>query len=222
VSARSFVLVATAAFALACWLAATFDVPTANAVTMPSAEMLTTLESCTVQMMAASGTTEPESSRTSACKGSWALSVIVELAGLTTIAPTFGVTSGAVLPHEELDSATTTMVASVRTLLDIFPLLPSSTPHLSRQDVRRGHAASMADAPHTECRQPSPRSHRGGPSPRTQVQRRPWRQYTSIVTDPLTPPVWAVIVATPIRLPVTRPLPNTVAMLMLEVDQRKF
>jgi hypothetical protein len=53
------------------------------------------------------------------------LSVIVELAGLTTIAATFGATSGAVLPHDQLDSATTIMVASVRSLLDISPLLQS-------------------------------------------------------------------------------------------------
>lgn len=46
-------------------------------------------------------------------------------------------------------------------------------------------------------------------------------QFTSIVTDPLTPLVWAVIVTTPDRLPVTTPLPDTVAVMMLEVDQRK-
>jgi hypothetical protein len=132
--------------------AATFDVPTASAVTMPSAEMLTILESSTVQVIAVLGTTPPESSRTSACRGSWALSVIVELAGLTTIAPTFGVTSGAVLPHDQLHSATTTKVADVRTLLHMLPLLPSSTPHLIQQDVRRGLAASIAHASHMECR----------------------------------------------------------------------
>jgi hypothetical protein len=142
--------------------AATFDVPTASAVTIPPGEMLTILESSTVQVMAASGTTPPESSRTSACRGSWALSVIVELAGHPTIAPTFGVTSGAVLPHDQLDSATTAMVANVRTLLDIYPLLPSSTRHLSQQDIR---PQAASDASHTECRQPSPRSHRGGHPP---------------------------------------------------------
>src|SRR5207244_11817649 len=89
------------------------------------------------------------------CRGSRALSVIVELAGLTTIAPTFGVTSGAVLPHDQLDSATTTMVANVRALLDILLLLPGSTPRLSRQDVRRGPPAWMADASHMKCRRPS-------------------------------------------------------------------
>jgi hypothetical protein len=105
--------------------AAIFEVPTASAVTTPSAEILTILGSCTVQVTAASGTTAPESSRTSARKGSRSSSVIVELAGLTTIAATFGVTSGAVLPHDQLDNATTIMAASVRSLPNISPLLQS-------------------------------------------------------------------------------------------------
>ena len=42
--------------------AATCDVPTANAVTTPAAEMLTILGSCTVQVTAASGTIAPDPS----------------------------------------------------------------------------------------------------------------------------------------------------------------
>jgi hypothetical protein len=77
-----------------------------------------------------------------------------------------------VLPHDQPDSATTIMVANARMVLDIFALLPSSTPHLSQQHVRRGLAASMADASHTECRQPCPCSPPGGSSARKQVQRK--------------------------------------------------
>src|SRR5215213_3451275 len=43
-------------------LAATCDVPTANAVTTPASEMLTILESCTVQVTAASVTIAPDPS----------------------------------------------------------------------------------------------------------------------------------------------------------------
>ena len=43
-------------------LAATCDLPTANAVTTPSGETLTILGSCTVQVTSASGTIAPDSS----------------------------------------------------------------------------------------------------------------------------------------------------------------
>jgi hypothetical protein len=45
------------------------------------------------------------------------------------------------------------------------------------------------------------------------------------LTDPLFPPfcdVCAVIVALPDRLPVTTPVPDTVAVLVLELDQKKL
>src|SRR5215207_3369509 len=48
--------------------------------------------------------------------------------------------------------------------------------------------------------------------------------FTSISKDPLFPPVdvWAVIVTSPDRFPVTRPLSDTVATLGLELDQEKL
>jgi len=49
------------------------------------------------------------------------------------------------------------------------------------------------------------------------------RHFTSILTDPLFPPfcaVWAVIVTFPDRFPVTTPLPDTVAVLVFELDQK--
>src|SRR4029079_19740498 len=52
-----------------------------------------------------------------------------------------------------------------------------------------------------------------------------WHYFTSILTDPLFPPfcdVCAVIVTFPDRLPVTTPLPDTVAVLVLELDQKKL
>src|SRR5512133_338000 len=112
--------------------AATFDVPTASAVTIPSAEMLTILGSCTVHVMAASGMIVPDPSCTSACSGSWSLRAIVEVAGLTTIAATSGLASGAVLPQDQLDNATTIMAASVRPLLDMSLLLQ----HCARTTAR--------------------------------------------------------------------------------------
>jgi hypothetical protein len=110
--------------------AATCDVPTASAVTTPSADTLMMLGSCTVQVTAAPGTIAPDPSCTSACKGSRALRAIVELGGLTTIPATSGIASGAVLPHDQLESATMTMVvASVHPLLDMSPLLARASPH---------------------------------------------------------------------------------------------
>src|SRR5215204_1026862 len=117
--------------------AATCDVPTANPVTTPDGEMLTILGSCTVQVMSASGTMAPDPSCACAWRGSWALSASVELAGLTTIAATCGVASGAVLPHDQLDIATMTAVTSVRSLPDMLPLLSRAAPHLSDPHVRR-------------------------------------------------------------------------------------
>src|SRR6476619_5101950 len=108
--------------------AATCDVPTASAVTSPVPETLTIFGSCTVQVMAAPGTGLPDPSSTCACSGSWALRTSVEVAGLTMIVATCGVASGAVLPHDQLESATATMVVSVRPILDISALRRSSVP----------------------------------------------------------------------------------------------
>src|SRR5919112_3994612 len=104
--------------------AATCDVPMASAVTTPAAVTLTIFGSCTVQVTSAAGTIAPDPSFTCACSASWALSASVELMGLTTIVATLGDSSGAVLPHDQPDSATTTTLASVRPLL-----VMSSLPH---------------------------------------------------------------------------------------------
>jgi hypothetical protein len=104
--------------------AATCDVPTSSAVTTPSAEMLTILGSSTVHVMVASGTISPDPSCTWACRGSCALSASVDRAGLTTIEATCGVASGAVLPHDQLDNATMTTLASACPLLDM-PSIPA-------------------------------------------------------------------------------------------------
>src|SRR5690242_9276697 len=102
--------------------AATCDVPSASPVTTPTADTLTILGSCTVHVTVAPGTIAPDPSRTSACRGSCVLSTIVDVAGLTTIPATPSVASGAVLPHDQPESATATIaVASV--LLDMPPLL---------------------------------------------------------------------------------------------------
>ncbi|HEX7979731.1 MAG TPA: hypothetical protein VF461_14075 [Gemmatimonadaceae bacterium] len=113
----------------------TFDVPTASAVTTPSDEMLTILGSCTVQATTASGILAPDTSCTSAFRGSWALSASVEVAGLTTIVATCGVTSGVVLPHDQLERATATAIAGVRPLLDMSPLLPLATSPRSHRTI---------------------------------------------------------------------------------------
>src|SRR5258705_13208545 len=88
--------------------AATCDVPMASAVTTPAPETLTIFGSCTVQVTAAPGTGTPDPSCTCACKGSWALIASVEGDGLTTIVATSSVASGAVLLHDQFDSATPT------------------------------------------------------------------------------------------------------------------
>ena len=46
--------------------------------------------------------------------------------------------------------------------------------------------------------------------------------FTLICNDPLFPPVWAVIVTLPFRFPVTTALADTVAVLVLELDQMKL
>jgi hypothetical protein len=53
----------------------------------------------------------------------------------------------------------------------------------------------------------------------------PKGQFTTSEIDPLFPPVRdvrAVIVTVPGRLPVTTPFADTVAVLLLELDQRKL
>src|SRR5688572_15148766 len=81
------------------------------------------------------------------------------MAGLTTIAATCGVASGAVLPHDQLDSAATTTVASVRPLPDMISLLPRTAPHHRKRDVRRGELAfdesSYRHQAARRCRSPS-------------------------------------------------------------------
>ena len=56
------------------------------------------------------------------------MSAIVEVAGVTMIAATPGVASGDVLPHDQLESATTMVVANVRPLLDMSPLRETQKP----------------------------------------------------------------------------------------------
>src|SRR6476469_8695576 len=117
--------------------AATCVEPIASPVTTPAAETLTMFGSCTVQVTEASGTIVPDPSCTRACKGSCALSARVEVDGVTTMAATCGVASGAVLLHDHPDHATTTAVASVRPILDMSPPLPSTPQHVIHRDAPR-------------------------------------------------------------------------------------
>jgi L-cystine uptake protein TcyP (sodium:dicarboxylate symporter family) len=52
----------------------------------------------------------------------------VDAAGVTVIAATCDVASGAVLPHDQFESATTTVVVSVRPILDMSALRRTSIP----------------------------------------------------------------------------------------------
>ena len=131
------------------------------------------------------------------------------------IVATWGVASGPVLPHDQLESATMSMVVSVRPILDMSAFRRSSVPQRALKGRRVRAAHKRSEPQHTRCRSllPSCRGECVG------------GQFTTIEIDPLFPPVaavFAVIVTVPDRFPVTTPLADTVAMLVLELDQRKL
>jgi len=193
--------------------AATCEVPSASAVTSPVPETLTIFGSCTVQVTVAPGTGAPPPSSTWACSGSWALRTSVEVAGVTTIVATCGVASGPVLPHDQLESATMITVVSVRTILGMSALRRGS---VARTQIRRVLAAHKRSEPQDTRVPPLFPSCQGGFGR---------GQFTVIEMDPLFPPVadvFAVIVTVPLAFPVTTPFADTVAVAVLELDQRKL